>query len=188
MVDRARAAHPQLRFERVAGEHVELGETFDVIVLSDLVPYVHDLLALFDRVAAHSHERTRVIVNSYSRVWRPVIRLAELLRLKPRKPMRNWVAPHDVATCSSSRGSSRSIATRIVFPKQIPLRDDVPERLPRQRLPLFSHLASPTGSSRARARELGRRRASRRLPVPERAGQHRPADRAPAGLRRAARS
>ena len=96
MVDRARAAHPQLRFERVAGEELELGETFDYIVLSDLMPYVDDLLELFHRVAEHSHERTRVIVNSYSRVWRPVFRLAELLRLKPRKPLRNWVAPHDV--------------------------------------------------------------------------------------------
>ena len=60
MVDRAREAHPQLRFERVPGEELELGETFDYIVLSDLMPYVDDLLELFHRVAAHSHERTRV--------------------------------------------------------------------------------------------------------------------------------
>ena len=85
MVDRAREAHPELRFERIPGEQLELGETFDYIVLSDLMPYVDDLLELFHRVAEHSHERTRVIVNSYSRVWRPVFRLAELLRLKPRQ-------------------------------------------------------------------------------------------------------
>ncbi len=67
MVDRAREAHPELRFERIPGEQLELGETFDYIVLSDLMPYVDDLLELFHRVAEHSHERTRVIVNSYSR-------------------------------------------------------------------------------------------------------------------------
>ena len=93
----ARAARiPSSASRRVAGEELELGETFDYIVLSDLMPYVHDLLELFQRVAAHSHERTRVVINSYSRAWRPVFRLAELLRLKPRKPIRNWVSPHDV--------------------------------------------------------------------------------------------
>ena len=54
------SAIPELRFEHVAGEDLELGETFDYIVLSDLMPYVHDLLELFQRVAEHSHERTRV--------------------------------------------------------------------------------------------------------------------------------
>jgi SAM-dependent methyltransferase len=121
MVDRARAEHPQLRFERVAGEQLELGETFDYIVLSDLMPYVDDLLELFHRVAEHSHERTRVIVNSYSRVWRPVFGLAELLRLKPRKPLRNWVAPHDVVNLLELAGFEPVLTrTRILFPKQIP--------------------------------------------------------------------
>lgn len=121
MVDRARQEHPELRFERVPGEQLELGETFDYIVLSDLMPYVDDLLELFHRVAEHSHERTRVIVNSYSRVWRPVFKLAELLRLKPRKPLRNWVAPHDVVNLLELAGFEPVLSrTRIMFPKQIP--------------------------------------------------------------------
>jgi SAM-dependent methyltransferase len=121
MVDLARKAHPELRFERIPGEQLELGETFDYILLSDLMPYVDDLLELFHRVAEHSHERTRVIVNSYSRVWRPVFRLAELLRLKPRKPLRNWVAPHDVVNLLELAGFEPVLSrTRILFPKHIP--------------------------------------------------------------------
>ena len=34
MVARASQRHPELRFERTAGEHLELGETFDYVVLS----------------------------------------------------------------------------------------------------------------------------------------------------------
>jgi SAM-dependent methyltransferase len=121
MVARARAAHPALRFEQTAGEDVELGERFDYIVLSDLLPYVHDLLALFHRVAEHSHPRTRVVINSYSRAWRPAIKLAELLRLKPRKPLSNWVSPHDVVNLLELAGFEPvTIQTRILFPKQIP--------------------------------------------------------------------
>ena len=54
MVELARARHPGLRFEVAAGEDFALDETYDYIVLSDLVPYVDDLLALFQNVAAHS--------------------------------------------------------------------------------------------------------------------------------------
>jgi hypothetical protein len=82
---------------------------------------VDDLLELFHRVAQHSHERTRVVINSYSRVWRPAFRLAELLRLKPQKPLRNWVAPHDVVNLLELAGFEPVLTrTRILFPKHIP--------------------------------------------------------------------
>jgi SAM-dependent methyltransferase len=122
MVAAARERHPGLRFEVAAGEELDLGETFDYIVLSDLLPYVHDLLALFHRVAAHSHPATRVIVSSYSRAWRPVIRLAELLRLKPRKPIQNWVSPHDVLNLLELAGFEPiTVQARILLPKHIPV-------------------------------------------------------------------
>jgi SAM-dependent methyltransferase len=122
LVEAARAAHPRLRFEVGIGEELDLGETFDYVVLSDLLPFVHDILALFERVAAHSHPGTRVIVNSYSRAWRPVIRLAELLRLKPVKPIRNWVSPHDVRNLFELSGFEvLTTSARILLPKQVPL-------------------------------------------------------------------
>ena len=118
----ARERHPGLRFELAAGERLELGETFDVIVLSDLVPFVHDLLALFERVRAHSHSSTRVVVNSYNRSWRWVIRLAESLRLKPVKPMRNWVTAQDVRNLLELSGHEVvTSTTRVLTPKRIPL-------------------------------------------------------------------
>lgn len=122
MVALARRRHPHLRFEVAAGEALDLGETFDYIVLSDLVPFVHDLLALFARVAAHAHPRTRIVIHSYSRLWRPVIRLAELLRLKPRKPIRNWVTPDDVSNLLELSGLETVTTTaRILLPKGVPL-------------------------------------------------------------------
>jgi SAM-dependent methyltransferase len=122
MVALARERHPELRFEAVAGEDADFGETFDYIVLSDLMPFVHDLLALFERLREHSHERTRVVIHSYSRVWRPAIRLAETLRLKPRKPLRNWVSPNDVRNLLELSGfETVTHASRILMPKYVPL-------------------------------------------------------------------
>ena len=62
------------------------------------------------------------MINSYSRVWRPVLRLAELLRLKPRKPLRNWVAPHDVENLLELAGLEPVADAHggSCFPKQIP--------------------------------------------------------------------
>jgi SAM-dependent methyltransferase len=122
MVELARSRHPELRFEVAAGEELDLGETFDYIVLSDLVPFVHDLLTLLEQAAAHSHRGTRLVINSYSRVWRPVIRLAELLRLKPVKPIRNWVSPGDFRNLLELSGFEQ-VATRgrVLLPKRIPL-------------------------------------------------------------------
>jgi SAM-dependent methyltransferase len=122
MVALARERHPQLRFDVCAGETFELAETFDYIVLSDLMPFVHDLVALFERVAAHTHPRTRVVINSYSRAWRPLIRIAERLHLKPQKPIRNWVSPHDVSNVLELSGfDTVSQAARILLPKRVPL-------------------------------------------------------------------
>jgi SAM-dependent methyltransferase len=122
MIKLARSRYPELRFEQVAGERLELGETFDYVVLSDLIPFVHDLVGLLERVRAHCHPRTRVIVHSYSRLWKPAIRLAEVLHLKPAKPIRNWVAPEDVRNLLDLADFEIVSETRrILMPKQIPL-------------------------------------------------------------------
>jgi SAM-dependent methyltransferase len=121
MVALARARHPELEFEACAGEELELGRTFDYIVLSDVLPFVDDLLALFGTVAKHSHRDTRIVVHSYSQVWRPVIRVLELLRLKTRLPIRNWVAPQDVENLLQLAGlESVSTTRRILLPLRIP--------------------------------------------------------------------
>jgi SAM-dependent methyltransferase len=121
MVELARERHPDLRFEHEAGEEIELGETFDYVILSDLVPYVEDLLALFGKVAGHSHRDTRIVVHSYSQLWRPLIYVLERLRLKSRVPIRNWVAQQDVENLLQLAGlESVSTTRRILLPLRIP--------------------------------------------------------------------
>jgi SAM-dependent methyltransferase len=122
MVDLARNRHPDLRFELGAGETTKLDETFDYIALSDVVPYVHDLLRLLENLREHSHSRTRVVINSYNPAWRPFLGLAERLGLKPRKPIRNWVSPGDVRNLLELAGFDVvSGSTRILLPKYVPL-------------------------------------------------------------------
>ena len=121
MVELARSRHPGLQFLSHPGEDFLVDEKFDYIVLSDLLPFVFDLEAILRNVRAMSHERTRVVIHSYSQLWRPAIRLAELVRLKPRKPIRNWFTPVDASNLLGLAGFD-VVATsrRILLPKQIP--------------------------------------------------------------------
>src|SRR5581483_3567083 len=67
------------------------------------------------------HRETRVVVHSYSELWRPVIRVLELLRLKPRKPVRNWVAANDVENLLRLAGFETVTTTRrILLPLRVP--------------------------------------------------------------------
>ena len=84
MVELARARIPSSASRSSRASTSSSASTFDYIVLSDLLPYVDDLLALFGNVARHSHRDTRIVVHSYSQLWRPALRILELLRLRPR--------------------------------------------------------------------------------------------------------
>ena len=78
-------------------------------------------VALLREPARHSHPRTRVVVHFHSQLWRPVIRLAEILRLKSRKPMRNWVSPDDIRNVLELAGLRvGDESRRILFPKRVP--------------------------------------------------------------------
>jgi len=104
MLEAARRRHPELELHCVAGEELDLEQFFDYILLSDLVPYVDDLQRLFERVQAHSHARTRVVISTYSNAWRPLLALAAGLGLRPRRPVRNWVAPRDLTNLAELAG------------------------------------------------------------------------------------
>lgn len=97
MVKRASDRHPSLTFHHMAAERLELpGQTFDYIILSDLIGYLYDIRAVFERLAALSHPRTRLVIHWYSRLWQPVIHLLERLGLKHPMPYLNWTTVEDV--------------------------------------------------------------------------------------------
>lgn len=97
MVREASRRYPSLRFHRMPAERLELpGQTFDYIVLSDLLGYLYDIRLVFDRLALVSHPGTRVVIHWYSRLWQPVVHLLEHLGLKVPLPYLNWTTVGDV--------------------------------------------------------------------------------------------
>ncbi|HTA99113.1 MAG TPA: glycosyltransferase [Bradyrhizobium sp.] len=98
-IARARELHPDLHF--VLGD-VEDPATlggiegpFDYIVIADTIGMFEDIdgtLRLVHHLCAPS---TRIIISYYSHLWEPILKLAELLRLRARQPKINYIATAD---------------------------------------------------------------------------------------------
>jgi SAM-dependent methyltransferase len=96
MVRAASARHPHLCFVQADAHDLPLDETFDVIILSDLVNDLWDVQTVLQQVARLSGPQTRVILNSYSRLWQPVLALAQRLGVAQRLLPQNWLTTEDV--------------------------------------------------------------------------------------------
>jgi SAM-dependent methyltransferase len=107
----------------------QVGGPFDAVVMVNVVTHLTDVQRTLETLRAVCHSRTRVFIYSYSRLWQPVLRLAELLRLKHRPPPDAWLPPEEVR---AMLGLADFEAVRhdyqIVFPIHVPLLSDLLNR------------------------------------------------------------
>ncbi len=123
MVGLARSKYPDLVFHHMPAERLDLlGETFDYVVLSDLLGYLYDIREVLERVRSVCHARTRIVMHVYSRLWQPVLRLAELLGMKYPQPILNWTTPDDIRNLLHLAGFELvQQRPHILLPKRVPL-------------------------------------------------------------------
>jgi ubiquinone/menaquinone biosynthesis C-methylase UbiE len=104
MIAEARRRYPELRF--VEGDaHDELPEgPYDIVILSDLVNELWDVQRALERVRAVCSPRTRIIINTYSRLWEWP--LSGVRRLGLAKPLlrQNWLTVEDIENLLSLSG------------------------------------------------------------------------------------
>ncbi len=96
MVSRAAQRYPHLHFVQMNANDLALDETFDVIVLSDLVNDLWDVQAVLEKCRALCHPRTRIILNCFSRLWLPLLSLVRATGLANRVPEQSWVTVEDL--------------------------------------------------------------------------------------------
>ena len=96
MLDRGRGRHAHLTFFHADVHDFLLREKFDFIILSDLVNDIWDVQRMLELVAQHSLPSTRVVLNSYSRLWEFPRKLAEMLGLAKPQLSQNWLTKEDL--------------------------------------------------------------------------------------------
>src|SRR5579862_6838259 len=118
----ASARHPDLEFRHMSGDALDLDEQFDYIILSDLVGFLYDIRLVFERLRAACHPRTRILIHWYSRLWQPVLSMAEKLGLKYPQPLVNWTTPEDIVNLLYLADFEVVLQQKhILLPKRIPL-------------------------------------------------------------------
>lgn len=96
LIAQAKEAQKNVDFYVMQAENITLDEKFDVVIMSNLTGFLDDIELVFNQLKKVCTPRTRIIVTSYSRLWEPMIGLAEAIGIKRRTPMQNWISRRDL--------------------------------------------------------------------------------------------
>lgn len=112
----------EFRVGEATGFSVPEGEVFDYVILSDLVNDVADVQALLEYLRGFCHSRTRLVLNFFNNLWKPVLGLAVSLGLKAPTLMQNWLSSGDMRNLLHLAGWEWvKEETRILWPVSTPL-------------------------------------------------------------------
>jgi SAM-dependent methyltransferase len=96
MIRRAKKRHPRLVFLQCDAHFLCLKGSFDVIILSDVINDLWDVQTAFQEIRRLATPRTRILLNTYSRLWEIPLHAARRLGLaKPLLPQ-NWLTVEDI--------------------------------------------------------------------------------------------
>ena len=97
MICRAKKHYPQLDFIQADAHDLSaLNETFDVIILSDLVNDLWDVQRVLEQIHPLCSAHTRIILNFYSRLWQIPLSIARRLNLAGPTLYQNWLTREDI--------------------------------------------------------------------------------------------
>lgn len=96
----ARARHPTLEFHHAdveeSGTIGGLKETFDIVLLSDIIGSLDDCETTLGSLHAVCTNETRVVVAYHAPLWEPLLALAERLGIKMPQREQNWLSTDDI--------------------------------------------------------------------------------------------
>jgi glycosyltransferase involved in cell wall biosynthesis/2-polyprenyl-3-methyl-5-hydroxy-6-metoxy-1,4-benzoquinol methylase len=97
-IEQACQRHPSYTWVCGDAENLPQGapfdRPFDLIILADIVGYLQDIQATFDRLHRLTHVNSRIIVSHWNWLWTPLLSGAELLGVKAPdlRVRQNWVS------------------------------------------------------------------------------------------------
>lgn len=122
MIDLASTKYPEHTFICADAEHIPVNETFDYIILSDLVGCLWDVHKVFEQLNKLSHAGTRIVISNYNYLWEPVLKIGELFSFKLKQPTQNWLSVADLDNLLKLNGfETIRVERKLLFPKYIPI-------------------------------------------------------------------
>jgi SAM-dependent methyltransferase len=138
MLEQARSRHAQLEFHEADAAKWESHEQSDYILLSDLVNDLPDVQRVFEQALRHANPDTRLVLNFFNYLWRPVLGLAAKMGAKSPTLPQNWLSLADVRNLLHLAGwEVVKTDARILWPLRTPI---LAPLLNRWLAPLLKHL------------------------------------------------
>jgi SAM-dependent methyltransferase len=141
MVELARAKHPELEFRVGDAEELDIDETFDFVVFSDVIGLLDDVGAALRALRRVMRPDTRLFVTYYNFLWQPVLDLGAKLGQRLPVPEQNWLGKSDLENLLKLYDlevAQSGVSTLV--PVDIPVLSKLANRL-LARAPGFQHLA-----------------------------------------------
>jgi SAM-dependent methyltransferase len=124
MIEQARSLHPDLHFLLMDAHELDLEPdiSFDTIILSDILHDLWDIQVVLELIHKVSNAHTRIIINTYSRLWELPLATAEKLGLAKPVLYQNWLTIDDIENLLILSGYEMVRSWQeILFPIEIPL-------------------------------------------------------------------
>ncbi|NQU95316.1 MAG: glycosyltransferase [Candidatus Omnitrophica bacterium] len=96
MIKLAKRKYPKLNFIACDAEHLNIDDTFDFIILSDIVNDLWDVQEVFTQIKKVCGKSTRIILNLYSHLWEWPLLLAQKFGLSRPNLPQNWLTREDI--------------------------------------------------------------------------------------------
>ena len=118
---RARAAHVPLADLPASGPFFAAESYPDRIILNGVLHYERDVQTFLERLRLNCPPRARILVASYSMLWRPVVQLANWLGLRESDPDENWLTATDINNLLTVSGYQLVVEhARVLCPVYVP--------------------------------------------------------------------
>ena len=122
MIAIARRKYPDINFMQMEAEHLNFKETFDYVILSNLIGYLEDIQKVFGELKKVCHPHSKIIVTYYNFLWQPVLRRGCKLNLRMKQPQQNWLSKQDIKNLLYLAGfDAFKEGERLLLPINIPL-------------------------------------------------------------------
>ncbi|HNX43228.1 MAG TPA: glycosyltransferase [Bacteroidales bacterium] len=139
-VENARKKYPNLVFYHDDVENLKLNDTFDYIILSDLVNCLWDVQTALHNIRKLCHPQTRIVISQYNYFWEPLLKTGEFLGLKLRQPAQNWFSISDIDNILQLEGYQLiKVERKLLLPKYVPILNFLFNKV-LANLPLINHL------------------------------------------------
>jgi len=118
----AREKYPHLEFHLADAISFRPDTEIDYIIVSDLITSLWDIQEFFRNIRTYVTPRTKIVISSYNYIWEPILKLGEILHLKAKQPLQNWLTIKDIENVLRLENFEIvKVEKKLLLPKYIPV-------------------------------------------------------------------